>query len=181
MKYPRFYGIMITIKNPPRAGACGSVEAGSMICDLRSDHSFDHLQHRTTWKLWALQHIKARFSDEKARKSTQNEAKNRCFCVWEQNAAGSSPVTPTSRQCRQPMSLFVLPNFFVQHAIVKSVINAHTKKQPMNHRLLFCFLCTQSQPTLPRPIIRLLTSKSCFKNQLGKASLIAICYAPVYI
>ena len=66
--------------------------------DLRfwgADHNLDHLRLRTTWKLWVLQHEKARFSDEKARKSTQNEAKNRCFCVWELDAAGSSPVTST--------------------------------------------------------------------------------------
>ena len=69
-----------------------------MICDLRSDHSFDHLQVRTTWELWTLRHEKARVSDEKARKSTQNEAKNRCFCVWELDAAGSSPVTSTNNR-----------------------------------------------------------------------------------
>ena len=59
------------------------------------DHNFDHLQVWTTWKLWVLQHVKARVSDEKARKSTQKEAKNRCFCVWDVDAAGSNPVTPT--------------------------------------------------------------------------------------
>ena len=66
-----------------------------MICDLRSDHSFDHLQVRTTWELWTLRHEKARFSDKKAPKSTQNEAKDGYCFLWEQNAAGSSPVTPT--------------------------------------------------------------------------------------
>jgi hypothetical protein len=66
-----------------------------VICDFRSDHNLDHLQVWTTWELWTLQHIKARVSDEKARKSTQNEAKNRCFCVWDVDAAGSNPVTPT--------------------------------------------------------------------------------------
>ena len=63
-----------------------------MICDLRSDHSFDHLQVRTTWELWTLRHEKARISDVKAPKSTQNEAKD-CYCfLWELDAAGSSPV-----------------------------------------------------------------------------------------
>ena len=95
MKKSLFYAIMSIAKNPPRAGACGSCEVGRVICDLRSDHNLDHLQVWTTWKLWVLQHVKARFSDEKARKSTQNEAKNRCFCVWELDAAGSSPVTST--------------------------------------------------------------------------------------
>ena len=78
-----------------------------MICDLRSDHSFDHLQVRTTWEIWTLRHEKARFSDEKARKSTQNEAKNRCFCVWDVDAAGSNPVTPTKKALgNQSQSLF---------------------------------------------------------------------------
>ena len=61
-----------------------------------ADHNLDHLQVWTTWKLWVLQHVKARFSDEKARKSTQNEAKNRCFCVWDVDAAGSNPVISTN-------------------------------------------------------------------------------------
>ena len=66
--------------------------------DLRfwgADHNLDHLQVWTTWELWTLWHEKARFSDEKTRKSTQNEAKYQCFCVWEQDAAGASPVTST--------------------------------------------------------------------------------------
>ena len=96
-------------KNPPRAGACGSCEVGRVICNLRSDHNLDHLQVWTTWELWTLWHEKARFSDEKARKSTQNEAKNRCFCVWEHDAAGSSPVTPTSGVLRAILKAF----FFV--------------------------------------------------------------------
>ena len=66
-----------------------------MICDLRSDHSFDHLQVWTTWELWTLRHEKARISDKKAPKSTQNEAKD-CYCfLWDVDAAGSNPVTPT--------------------------------------------------------------------------------------
>ena len=66
-----------------------------MICDLRSDHSFDHLQVWTTWELWTLRHEKARISDKKTPKSTQNEAKD-CYCfLWDVDAAGSNPVTPT--------------------------------------------------------------------------------------
>ena len=61
-----------------------------------ADHNLDHLQVWTTWELWTLRYKKARVSDEKARKSTQNEAKNRCFCVWDVDAAGSNPVTPTN-------------------------------------------------------------------------------------
>ena len=66
-----------------------------MICDLRSDHNLDHLQVWTTWEEWTFGHVKARVSDEKARKSTQNEAKNRCRAVWDHQAAGLSPVAPT--------------------------------------------------------------------------------------
>ena len=100
MKYPRFYAIMITVKNPPLIRACSSFEVGRMICDLRSDHSFDHLQVWTTWEEWTLWHEKARFSDEKTPKSTQNEAKD-CYCfLWELDAAGSSPVTSTKNQRR---------------------------------------------------------------------------------
>ena len=66
-----------------------------MICDLRSDHSFDHLQVRTTWELWTLRYKKARFSDKKAPKSTRNEAKDGCCFLWDVDAAGSNPVTPT--------------------------------------------------------------------------------------
>ena len=66
-----------------------------MICDLRSDHSLDHFQVRTTWELWTLRHKKARFSDKKAPKTTQNEAKDRYCFLWDVDAAGSSPVTST--------------------------------------------------------------------------------------
>ena len=87
---------MVTEENPPRAGACGSCEVGRVICDFRSDHNLDHLQVWTTWEIWILWHEKARVSDEKARKSTQNEAKNRVRAVWDVDAAGSNPVTPTN-------------------------------------------------------------------------------------
>ena len=66
--------------------------------DLRfwgADHNLDHLQHRTTWEIWTLWHEKARFSDKKAPKSTQNEAKDGYCFLWEQDVAGSNPVIPT--------------------------------------------------------------------------------------
>ena len=71
------------------------MRGGTDIRFWGADHNLDHLRLRTTWDLWTLWHEKARFSDEKARKSTQNEAKNRCFCVWDHQAAGLSPVAPT--------------------------------------------------------------------------------------
>ena len=71
------------------------MRGGDRSIEFRSDHNLDHLQVWTTWEIWTLWHEKARVSDEKARKSTQNEAKNRCFCVWDVDAAGSNPVIPT--------------------------------------------------------------------------------------
>ena len=67
-----------------------------MICGrFVVDHSFDHLQPRTTWKQCEREHPKASFSDTKAPKSHRNQAKNRCRFVWEQDVAGSNPVIPT--------------------------------------------------------------------------------------
>ena len=92
--------------------ACDYIIISFYFCQvlLLLDHIFDHLGLWITWKMWTLWHEKARVSDEKARKSTQNEAKNRCFCVWDVDAAGSNPVTPTKNiygvQC--PIDVFRL-------------------------------------------------------------------------
>ena len=109
LKISLFYAIMVTekihlgLELAAHARWYGSTVWGA-------DHNLDHLRVWTTWKLWVLQHVKARFSDKKARKSTQNEAKNRCFCVWDVDAAGSNPVTPTKigfgKQFPKPFSLF---------------------------------------------------------------------------
>ena len=85
---------MAVAKKPPQSGAYGSCEV-TKIWSLNSDHIFDHLQVRTTWELWTLRHEKARFSDKKAPKSTRNEAKDGYCFLWEHDAAGSNPVTPT--------------------------------------------------------------------------------------
>ena len=85
-------------KKSTSVGACGSFEVELMICDLRSDHRFDHLRLRTTCEIWTLWHEKARFSDKKAPKNTRNEAKNRYFFVWDAGIARSSRVTPTKNQ-----------------------------------------------------------------------------------
>ena len=61
------------------------------------DHSFDHLRLRTTWKQCPQEHPKASFSDSKAPKSLVNQGKNRLRFLWDFDAAGSSPVTPTKR------------------------------------------------------------------------------------
>ena len=85
-------------KKSTSVGACGSCEVGRVICGLRSDHNLDHLQVWTTWELWTLRHEKARFSDKKAPKSAQNEAKDGYCFLWDVDAAGSNPVTPTKNQ-----------------------------------------------------------------------------------
>ena len=87
------------------------MRGGDRSIGFRSDHNLDHLRLRTTWELWTLWHVKALFSDEKARKSTQNEAKNLCFCVWELDAAGSSPVTSTTGSAGSKTSGVVTADF----------------------------------------------------------------------
>ena len=73
------------------------------------DHSFDHLQLRTTWKQCPQEHPKAPFSDTKAPKSLINQGKNLCRFVWEHDVAGSNPVIPTILALEQDFqSLFSL-------------------------------------------------------------------------
>ena len=59
------------------------------------DHSFDHLRLWTTWKQCDGEHPKASFSDTKAPKSLVNQGKNRLRFLWDVDAAGPNPVTPT--------------------------------------------------------------------------------------
>ena len=90
----RFYGIMAVAKMPPRSGAYDSREVGE-IWSLDSDHNLDHLRFRTMWKQCLKEHTKALISDTKAPKSLIEQGKNRHFSVWDVDAAGSNPVTPT--------------------------------------------------------------------------------------
>ena len=70
--------------------------SAAMICGrFVVDHSFDHLQSWTTWKQCLQEHPKAPVSDTRAPKSLVNQAKNRCRFLWDVDAAGSNPVTPT--------------------------------------------------------------------------------------
>ena len=79
-----------------------------------ADHTFDHLRLRTTRILCREEHTKAVNPGAKAPKSPQNHAKNQDFSVWDQDAAGSSPVTSTiSSVLNQPESWIRTLDFFL--------------------------------------------------------------------
>ena len=88
------YGIITAEKEFMRSRISDFLTASSYQRN-ELDHSFDHLQLRTTWKQCEREHPKASFLDSKAPKSPRNQAKNRCRFVWERDFAGSIPVTPT--------------------------------------------------------------------------------------
>ena len=77
------------------------------------DHSFDHLQSWTTWKQCEREHLKASFLDSKAPKSLVNQEKNRCRFVWDVDAAGSNPVTPTISSVHNTSELWTLDFFLL--------------------------------------------------------------------
>ena len=60
------------------------------------DHTFDHLRLRTTRILCGEEHTKAVNPDTKAPKSLSNHVKNQKFSVWDFDAVGSNPATPTT-------------------------------------------------------------------------------------
>ena len=94
LTFSRFYGIMFLLMRLIREWQW--IDSAAMICGrFVVDHSFDHLQLRTTWKQCLQEHPKASFLDSKAPKSLVNQGKNRCRFVWDVDAAGSNPVTPT--------------------------------------------------------------------------------------
>ena len=108
------------------------VRGGIDIRFWSADHNLDHLQVWTTWELWTLRYKKARLSDEKARKSTQNEAKNRCFCVWDQDGAGSIPVTPTTGSAGSQYRVSSLL-IFIHHAIALLLTRSYIRKRDPRH------------------------------------------------
>ena len=108
---------------------------------IGSDHTFDHLQVRTTWTQCSKEHPKAVISDTKALKITRNPLFYKAFTVRDVEVASSNLVTSTSRQCRQPMSLFALPNSFVQNPMAKSAMNTRTiKTKKRGVTSLFCLV-----------------------------------------
>ena len=97
MTFSLIYGI-ITVLIDFSLRVTATVTAALSCGRLWFDHSFDHLQLRTTWKQCLQEHQKASFSDTKAPKSLVNQAKNRSRFVWEHDVAGSNPVIPTKNQ-----------------------------------------------------------------------------------
>ena len=77
------------------------------------DHSFDHLQIRTVWKQCLKEHPKASFLNSKAPKSLVNKGKNRCRFLWDVDAAGSNPVTPTKNQPKTSLFRLVSADFYI--------------------------------------------------------------------
>ena len=83
------------------------------------DHSFDHLRLRTTWKQCLQEHPKASFSDTKAPKSLVNQGKNRYIFLWDVDAAGSNPVTPTNGKLPPPIIGDVRHKFLPHHTTAR--------------------------------------------------------------
>ena len=82
------------------------------------DHSFDHLRIWTTWKQCLQENPKASFSDTKAPKSLVNQAKNRWRFLWDVDAAGSNPATPTKNQPKTSLFRLVFGYFlYIFHKI----------------------------------------------------------------
>ena len=63
-----------------------------------ADHITDHLPFRSTRKQWTGERRRAQFSERKGAEKAIFGGKCHHKCVWEQDAAGSSPVTPTKNQ-----------------------------------------------------------------------------------
>ena len=80
-----------------------------IYADFVADHTFDHLRLRTTRILCREEHTKAVNPDAKAPKSPPNHTKNQVFSVWDFDAVGSNPATPTKfgfgKQFSKPFSL----------------------------------------------------------------------------
>lgn len=91
------------------AATCGLHDMTEIYADFVADHTFDHLRLRTTRILCREEHTKAVNPDAKAPKSPPNHTKNQVFSVWDVDAAGSNPVTPTKfgfgKQFSKPFSL----------------------------------------------------------------------------
>lgn len=64
--------------------------------EIAVDHITDHLPFRSTRKQWTGERRRARFSERKGAEKAIFSGKCLHRFVWEQDAAGSSPVTSTT-------------------------------------------------------------------------------------
>ena len=77
------------------AVTCGLHDMTEIYAGFVADHTFDHLRLRTTRIQCREEHTKAVNPDAKAPKSPPNHTKNQVFSVWDFDAVGSNPATPT--------------------------------------------------------------------------------------
>lgn len=63
--------------------------------EIPVDHITDHLPFRSTWNICKEECRRALFSEWKGLKKAYISGKYLSISLWEQDAAGSSPVTPT--------------------------------------------------------------------------------------
>ena len=68
--------------------------------EIAVDHITDHLPFRSTRKQWTGERRRARFSERKGAEKAIFSGNCRHRSVWEQDAAGSNPVTPTIKERR---------------------------------------------------------------------------------
>ena len=85
----QFSKIYATIQQPPGHGYTSARSGGVLF-----DHNSDHRRLRTTRNQWKIKVTKASFPEQKGLKTTQKHRKKRLLSLWDQDAAGSNPVTP---------------------------------------------------------------------------------------
>ena len=90
-----------TIQQPPDHGFTSARSGGVLF-----DHNSDHRRLRSTRNQWRIKVTKASFPEQKGSKTTQKHRKKRILSLWDQDGAGSIPVTPTkiSASCTKNQS-----------------------------------------------------------------------------
>ena len=87
LQFPPTYA---TIQSPPDQGYNTSARSGGVLFD----HNSDHRRLRSTRNQWRQKVPKAFFPEQKGSKTTQKHRKKRILSLWDQDRAGSIPVTP---------------------------------------------------------------------------------------
>ena len=125
-------------------------EASILFCGNPPDHTADHLPFRSIRKQWTGERRRARFSERKGAEKAIFGGKCHHKCVWEQDAAGSNPVTPYQkfdrRQRCSPLSVV----FFAFFCVVLGglfrffeIIFPQTHNQIRTGKPLFLFTAAQ--------------------------------------